>query len=67
MLKNILNINGVKKLDNKAQKSITGGRRCNNPWLYNELTIESCGLCGGNWITENGCEYCELPFNSNCY
>ncbi len=54
MLKSILNLNGVEKLNRKKQQTIHGGR-----WPTNE---EDCLLCGGEW----GAPLCRLPVNSVC-
>ena len=61
MLKRILNVNGVKKLDNKAQKSISGGCPPTHP-----STQEACELCVGNWYPFKDSGLCELPVNHFC-
>jgi hypothetical protein len=61
MLKNILNVNGVKKLDNKAQKSIAGGCPGGPP-----SSEANCELCLGLWHQTPLGGLCEMPYNSPC-
>ena len=58
MLKNILNLKGVKTLSKEEQRNIKGGGRCCNP------ALDCCSFCGACGAGFNGsCVYC---LNTTC-
>jgi hypothetical protein len=62
MLKNILNANGVKELDNKAQKSITGGCPIGGANMEDNCEL----VCMGQWHQTPFGGLCEIPDYSPC-
>lgn len=59
MLKNVLKLNGVQKLNKNEQKSINGGGFGPCSWAPSGVTEEQCQVYQGFWI-EGRCKICAL-------